>query len=72
MQNNNKYFNQFVDRLDVRQNALDILKENKINTLGQLENYNKSKLKDMGLLQNQINKIEIELQLLGLGLKGSL
>lgn len=72
MQNNNKYFNQFVDRLDVSQNALDILKENKINTLGQLENYNKSKLKDMGLLQNQINKIEIELQLLGLGLKGSL
>jgi DNA-directed RNA polymerase alpha subunit len=69
---NNKYFGQFVDRLDVNQNALDTLKENKINTLGQLGNYKKSQLKDMGLLQNEISKIEVELELLGLGLKGSL
>lgn len=68
----NKYFSQFVDRLDVNQNALDTLKENKINTLGQLGNYKKSQLKDMGLLQNEINKIEVELELLGLTLKGSL
>lgn len=69
---NNKYFSQFVDRLDVNQNALDTLKENKINTLGELGNYKKSQLKDMGLLQNEINKIEVELELLGLSLKGSL
>lgn len=69
---NNKYFSQFVDRLDVNQNALDTLKENKINTLGDLGNYKKSQLKDMGLLQNEINKIEVELELLGLSLKGSL
>lgn len=69
---NNKYFSQFVDRLDVNQNALDTLKENKISTLGDLGNYKKSQLKDMGLLQNEINKIEVELELLGLGLKGSL
>jgi hypothetical protein len=72
MMQNNKYFSQFVDRLDVNQNAIDTLKENKINTLGQLENYKKSQLKDMGLLQNEISKIEVELELLGLGLKGSL
>lgn len=69
---NNKYYSQFVDRLDVNQNAIDTLKENKINTLGNLGNYKKSQLKDMGLLQNDINKIEVELELLGLGLKGSL
>lgn len=29
----NKYKKQFVDRLDVNQNAINILKENNINTL---------------------------------------
>jgi DNA-directed RNA polymerase alpha subunit len=69
---NNKYFKQFVDRLDVNQKALDTLKENEITTLGELSKYKKSQLKDMGLLQNEINKIEVELELLGLTLKGSL
>ena len=69
---NNKYFYQFVDRLDVNQKAIDKLKENEITTLGTLSNYKKSQLKDMGLLQNEINKIEVELELLGLTLKGSL
>ena len=69
---NNKYFYQFVDRLDVNQKAIDKLKENEITTLGTLSNYKKSQLKDMGLLQNEINKIEVELELLGLSLKGSL
>lgn len=69
---NNKYFKQFVDRLDVNQKALDTLKENEITTLGELSSYKKSQLKDMGLVQNDINKIEVELELLGLTLKGSL
>ncbi len=69
---NNKYFKQFVDRLDVNQKALDTLKQNEITTLGELSSYKKSQLKDMGLLQNEINKIEVELELLGLTLKGSL
>ena len=43
----NKYFSQFVDRLDVNQKALDTLKENEINTLGKLSGYKKSQLKDM-------------------------
>lgn len=69
---NNKYFKQFVDRLDINQKALDTLKQNEITTLGELSSYKKSQLKDMGLLQNEINKIEVELELLGLTLKGSL
>ena len=69
---NNKYFKQFVDRLDVNQKALDTLKQNEITTLVELSSYKKSQLKDMGLLQNEINKIEVELELLGLTLKGSL
>ena len=69
---NNKYFKQFVDRLDVNQKALDRLKENEITTLGELSSYKKSQLKDMGLSQNEINKIEVELELLGLTLKGSI
>ena len=42
---NNKYFKQFVDRLDVNQRALDTLKENEITTLGELSKYKKSQLK---------------------------
>lgn len=68
----NKYFNQYIDRLDVNQNALEKLKEHKIITLGNLSNYKKSQLKDMGLQTNEINKIQVELELLGLALKGSL
>lgn len=69
---NNKYYNQFIDRLDVKQSALDTLKQNNIDTLGALSKYKKSQLKDFGLLQPEISKIEVELELLGLTLKGSL
>ena len=68
----NKHFNQYIDRLDVNQNALEKLKVNEIITLGKLSNYKKSQLKDLGLQQNEISKIEVELELLGLSLKGSL
>lgn len=68
----NKYFNQYIDRLDVNQNALDKLKANEIITLGKLSSYKKSQLKDFGLQSNDINKIQVELELLGLALKGSL
>ena len=68
----NKYIKQYVDRLDVSEQALNILKENKITTLGNLSNFSKTDLKNMGLLQNETNKIEVELELLGLGLKGAI
>lgn len=64
--------NKYLDRLDINQNVIDKIREDKIITLGKLSDYKKSQLKDMGLLQNDINKIEVELELLGLTLKGSL
>ena len=64
----NKYFYQFIDRLDIEQKVLNKLKENEIITLGSLSNYKKSQLKAMGLKQIEINKIEVELELLGLAL----
>lgn len=68
----NKYTKQYIDRLDVSEKALNTLKENKITTLGKLSKYSKTELKNMGLLQNETSKIEVELELLGLGLKGSI
>ncbi len=68
----NKYYKQYVDRLDVNVNIIDKLKENKITTLGALSNYKKSDLRNFGIDGADINKIETELELLGLSLKDSL
>lgn len=67
-----KYNNQSINRLDVEEKILKILEANNINTLGKLCGKTKSNLKEYDLTQAQINKIEIELQLLGLNLKNSL
>ena len=68
----NKYYKQFVDRLDVNVNIIDKLKENKITTLGSLSNYKKSDLRNFGIDGSDVNKIETESELLGLCLKDSL
>ena len=68
----NKYYKQYVDRLDVNVNVIDKLKGNKITTLGALSNYKKSDLRNFGIDGTDINKIETELELLGLSLKDSL
>lgn len=68
----NKYSNQFVDKLSVNNNIINTLKENNINTLGELSNYKKSQLRNMGIQSADVNKIEVDLELLGLTLKGSL
>lgn len=68
----NKYYKQYVDRLDVHVNVIDKLKGNKITTLGALSNYKKSDLRNFGIDGTDINKIETELELLGLSLKDSL
>ena len=39
---NNKYYTQFMDRLEIKQNSINILKQNNIITLGELSNYKKS------------------------------
>lgn len=72
MKTENKYIKQNVERLDIPVSEIDILKQNKITTLGKLCDYTKTDLKALKLKQDNINKIQIELQLLGLNLKGGL
>lgn len=67
-----KIKNQSINRLDIKDSAIKVLNENKINTIGKLCNYSKNELRNIGLLPNETNKIEIELQLIGLNLKNSL
>jgi DNA-directed RNA polymerase alpha subunit len=72
MMQESKYLKQSIDTLEVNRNVIDTLKKNNINTLGELSTYRKSELKGFGLLTSEVNKVEIELELLGLSLKGSL
>lgn len=65
-----KYTKQSIDRfLFIKENMLNILKSNNVKTLGQLSNKTRTDLKNYGFEHYEINKIDIELQLLGLGLK---
>ncbi len=61
-----------IDRLDISCSAISTLKENKITKIGQLCNKTRTDLKSINLTSNEINKIDIELQLIGLNLKGTI
>lgn len=63
---------QNIQRLDISDNAINILKGNEIKTLGELCRKSKADLKNIGLLQKEASKVEVELELLGLNLKNSL
>lgn len=63
---------QNIQRLDINDNTIEKLKQSKIINIGQLCKKSKTDLKKMNLLQNEISKIEIELQLLGLNLKNGI
>lgn len=66
-----KYEKQNIDRFTfISEDKLNTLKDNKIKTLGQLCKNTKTDLKNFRFESFEINKIDIELQLLGLGLKG--
>ena len=66
-----KYTKQSVDRfLFIKEDKLNTLKSNDVKTLGELSNKTRTDLKNYGFEHYEINKIDIELQLLGLGLKG--
>lgn len=67
-----KMRNQSIDRLCVNDNILQVLRENNIINLGKLCDKNKNELKSIGLLQSEVNKVEVKLQLMGLNLKNSL
>lgn len=64
-----KMSRQSIDRLDISNESSDILKKNKVITLGELCKKTKKELKELELKQNDIKDIEKELQLLGLNLK---
>lgn len=65
-----KYEKQFIDRFTfIEEEKLTQMKNNNIKTLGQLSKHTRTDLKNLGFESPEINKIDIELQLLGLGLK---
>lgn len=68
---NNKYLKQNIDRLDVPMQAINLLKENGIEEIKQLCNKTKTNLRNIGLNNAEINKLEIELQLLGLDINSN-
>ena len=63
---------QSINRLDIPDRAIKTLENNGITMLGNLIDNSKSDLKKWGLEQFEINNINIELQLIGSNLKGSL
>jgi len=67
-----KILKQSIDRIDINVNILELLKENGIITIDDLRHKSKSDLKRLTLSIQEINKIQAELQLLGLNLKGDL
>lgn len=66
-----KLLNENIDRLNISCNSIEILKSNKILTLQDICRKNKTHLKEIGLENDEISNIEIELQLLGLDLKNN-
>lgn len=67
-----KIMKQSIDRLDLTDNATAILKNNQIQTIDKLCKMTKTDLKNIGLVNKEISKVEVELQLLGLNLKNNL
>lgn len=67
-----KILKQSIDRLDISDKTLSILKENGINIIADICKKSKTDLKKLDIVQAEISKIQIELQLLGLNIKGGL
>ena len=60
-----------IEKLNLKKDIEEILKENNILKIKQLVNKTKTNLKTIGLLDNKISEIEIKLQLVGYDLKGN-
>ena len=67
-----KIKNQSINRLCISDNTIKLLQESNIQTIGQLCKKSKRILSELKLAQSEIDKIEFELQLLGLSLKNAL
>lgn len=65
-----KYDKQSIDRfLFISEGNLTKMKNNNIRTLGELSKHSASNIKNLGLQDEDINMINKELGLLGMGLK---
>ena len=60
-----------IETLQLNDEILKILKENKINNIEQLTDKTRTQLKAIGLFGYQISEIELRLQLEGFDLKGN-
>lgn len=67
-----KILKQSIDRIDINVNILNLLKEKGVLTISDLCHKSKMDLKNLTLSLEEINKIQEELLLLGLNLKGSI
>ena len=68
---NDKLLNQNIDRLNISCKTIDLLKDKQIILLKELCTKTKTNLKNLGISTQEINKIEVELQLIGLNLKSN-
>lgn len=60
-----------INKINLKENILNILYDNNIITIQKLCNQTKTDLKNISLTYKDIYKIEVELQLLGLNLKNN-
>lgn len=64
----NKYLNQNIDIIDIQKEIKQLLKDNGVVTIEDLCSKTKTDLKKMRLSFSEINRIQVEVQLLGLNL----
>lgn len=62
---------QNIQRLNISDNTINILNQNKISSIGQLCRKSGEDLRGFEIEPNEIEKIEMELQLLGLRIRNS-
>lgn len=67
-----KLLKQNIERIEIKDEIIEILKNNNIIILKDLCNKKKKDLKQMGIGYQVINDMELQLQLLGLRFKNSL
>lgn len=68
----NKLTNQSIERLDIKDETIKKIQDEQIYTLGELCRKTKSSLINMKIDKKIVDDIEIQLQLMGLMLKGTL
>lgn len=64
----NEYINKKIDIIDIPIEIKQLLRQNGIETIQELCTKTKTELKNMRLSFSEINKIQVEVQLLGLNL----